>query len=448
VAFVRTIRGRWERRRAEIRELASRSRQVLLLAALVGGASGFLVAGFEAVVVEVLLEPLLDMPLWVLAVAPGVGLAIAAAMLRWVGGGSGPATADEYIKAFHHPGHPLPIRSGIARLLAAIATLGSGGAMGLEGPSIFFGSTIGLQVHERMPPKLRGERRTLLVAGAAAGVAAIFKAPATGAVFALEVPFQDDLARKALLPALVGAASGYLAFASIHGTSPLIPVEGDFGFNGRDIAGALVLGVLAGIGARWFARGLREAKQIATVVRAPLRVIAASAGLVLVFVATRLVAGESLSVASGYDVVAWALEPDHGILVLFGVLVLRCLATVFAVGGGGVGGIFIPLVVAGSLAGSMVGSAVNDLETPLFVVIGIAAFLGAGYRVPLAAVMFVAETTGKASIVVPGLFAAVAAELMMGRSSVTNMQRTERGAIAQPGFSVTRASPDPPNDAD
>jgi CIC family chloride channel protein len=245
-----------------------------------------------------------------------------------------------------------------------------------------------------------------------------------------------------LLPALVGAASGYLAFAAIHGTAPLIPVEGDFGFNGRDIAGALLLGIGAGIGARWFARGLREAKQFAMAIRAPLRVTSAAAALVLLFVLTRLVAGESLTVASGYDVVRYALEPDHGVPVLFALLVLRCCATICTVGGGGVGGIFVPLVAAGALAGSLVGTAVNELETQLFVVIGIAAFLGAGYRVPLAAVMFVAETTGKASIVVPGLFAAVAAELMMGRSSVTNMQRTERGAIAQPGVSTARGAAD------
>ena len=54
--------------------------------------------------------------------------------------------------------------------------------------------------------------------------------------------------------------------------------------------------------------------------------------------------------------------------------------------------------------------------------VGVAAFLGAGYRVPLAAVMFVAETTGRPSFVVPGLLAAVAAELMMGGASVTTYQ--------------------------
>jgi CIC family chloride channel protein len=417
-----TVQDRWVRRRIEIRELATRSRQVLLLAAVVGGLTGLLVAGFEAVVVEVMLERLLEQPLWVLAIAPAVGLVAAAFALRWIGP-TGPGTADEYIKAFHHPDHRLTIRAAIARMTAAIATLGSGGAMGLEGPSIYLGATVGGQIHDRLPRSLRGERRTLLVAGAAAGVAAIFKAPATGAVFALEAPFQDDLARKALLPSLVGAATGYLAFASVHGTAPLLPVDSTFGFNGRDIAGALVLGVVAGIGARWFARGLREAKHFAEVTRASRRVALSGSALALLFVGMRLVAGESLTVATGYDVIAWALDPDRGIPVLLAVLALRSAATVCVVGGGGVGGVFIPLVVAGALTGSVVGHAVNELDVPLFVVIGIAAFLGAGYRVPLAAVMFVAETTGKASVVVPGLLAAVAAELMMGRSSVTNLQR-------------------------
>jgi CIC family chloride channel protein len=226
-----------------------------------------------------------------------------------------------------------------------------------------------------------------------------------------------------LAPALIGAASGYLAFAAVHGTAPLLPVEGGIPFNGRDLVGALVLGVLAGFGARAFARALREAKHYAEVTPPARRVAIAGIGLVASFIAMRSVAGESLTIEPGFSVIEWALQPQHGLALILAVLVLRCAATAFTVGGGGVGGVFIPLVVAGALAGRFVGGAVNELDTTLFVVVGIAAFLGAGYRVPLASVMFVAETTGRASIVVPGLFAAVAAELVMGASSVTTLQR-------------------------
>ena len=65
----------------------------------------------------------------------------------------------------------------------------------------------------------------------------------------------------------------------MHGTAPLIPVEETFGFSGRDIVGALALGVIAGLGARWFARALREAKHIAEVTRPSVRVPDVGAGI-------------------------------------------------------------------------------------------------------------------------------------------------------------------------
>ncbi len=112
-------------------------------------------------------------------------------------------------------------------------------------------------------------------------------------------------------------------------------------------------------------------------------------------------------------------------------LLFRAIATVSAVAGSGVGGLFIPLVVEGALLGRIAGSALGQGGGPLFPVIGVAAFLGAGYRVPLAAVMFVAETTGRPQFVVPGLIAAVVAQLVMGNSSVDDHQRAERGGAGE-----------------
>ena len=99
------------------------------------------------------------------------------------------------------------------------------------------------------------------------------------------------------------------------------------------------------------------------------------------------------------------------------------VATATTLAGGGVGGVFIPLVVGGAIVGRFIGDLVNPLDPTLYVLLGIAAFLGAGYRVPLAAVMFVAETTGQPGFIVPALFAAVSAELVMGQASITTFQR-------------------------
>ena len=412
--------------RAELRTLARHAAPRLAMAAATGVVVGLGVAVFDRVIAHEMLPRLLDAPLWVLAIAPGIGLLVTAIVLRTVGGGTSPSTADEYLRAYHDPAYrPTPRQLG-ARLLAAIATVGSGGPMGLEGPSIHIGSSVGTWAQQRAPRLFRGaDQRTLMVAGAAAAVAAIFKAPATGVVFALEVPYQDDLARRMLLPALLSGASGYLAFAAVNGTEPLLRIVGDPAFDLRDLLGALLLGALAGVAARLFALAIRRAKALSG--RAHPLARAAVAGVVLagLLLAARALADEPLTVGPGYDTIRWAIDPEHSVGIVLAVLALRCVATVATVGGGGTGGLFIPLVVAGALLGRAVGGTIDALDTSLFTTIGMAAFLGAGYRVPLAAVMFVAETTGQASFVVPGLLAAVAAELMMGPASITDQQQRD-----------------------
>ncbi len=418
-------------RRDEFRSLVVRSRQVVLASAVVGAITGVAVAGFDRLTVNVVFDRgVAHLPVWLMAFAPGVGLAVAALWLRFPGGGVSPSTADEYLHAFHTR-QGLGMRDMLNRLVAGVATLGSGGAMGLEGPSIYLGSTIGSALQRRWRGFLVGaDSNLLLVAGAAAGIAAIFKAPATGAIFAIEVPFQEDLARRMLLPALVAAASGYLALVAINGTTPLFPVHGAPPFSFTDLAGAAVLGLTAGLGAKVFAAMLHRAKHISGLAHRGVRVAACGATIALLFAAGRGLTGESLVLTPGYGVVAWALVPGRAVAVLLSVLVLRCVATATSVAGGGVGGLFVPLVVAGALLGRAFGVAVGSTDS-LFLVIGIAAFLGAGYRVPLAAVVFVAETTGRPGFVVPGLIAAVVAELVMNRTSVTAYQSRPQPGMAE-----------------
>jgi CBS domain-containing protein len=102
--------------------------------------------------------------------------------------------------------------------------------------------------------------------------------------------------------------------------------------------------------------------------------------------------------------------------------------------------LFIPLVIQGVLVGRAVGGLFGAPDSSLFPVIGIAAFLGAGYRVPLAAVVFVAETTGRPGFVVPGLIAAAVAQLAMGRSSVSPYQVAARAGHLERRFSLPISS--------
>ena len=420
--------------------LGRRSQTVLLLAGGVGVAVGVLVAGFERVVREDVLEALRRQPDPVQAFFPLAGLVVAAACLRWIGRGATPSTSDEYIRNFHDADR-MAERPVLGRMLAAAATLGSGGAMGLEGPSIYLGASVGSAVQRRLARFFsRDDAKVLMVAGAAAGVAAIFKAPATGVVFALEVPYQDDVARRMLLPAATAAAASYVAFAAFAGTTPLLPVRGAPPFDFLDLAGAVLLGLLCGVGARLFVVVLERAKRMAAGGRPWLRAVGAGLVLAGLFGLSYWLTGEGLTFGPGYNALRWALDPDRAVLLVLGLFVLRALATAVTVAGGGAGGLFIPLVIEGALLGRALGGLFERQDTTLFPVLGIAAFLGAGYRVPLASVMFVAEFTGRPGFVVPGLVAAVAAQLVMGRRSVSPYQVAGRVGHLERRFTLPLAA--------
>jgi CIC family chloride channel protein len=144
------------------------------------------------------------------------------------------------------------------------------------------------------------------------------------------------------------------------------------------------------------------------------------------FLVGRGISGTNLTLGPGYDFVHWAIDPHRGLPLLIAAATLRVVATSCALGGGAAGGLFIPLVLQGALVGRIVGGAFGSDNPTLLPMVGIAAFLGAGYHVPLAAVVFVAEVTGRPGYIVPGLIAAVVAQLVVGTSSVTTYQVAAR----------------------
>lgn len=399
---------------------------MVVLSAVTGAIVGLLVAGFEWLTAQQLLEGVDALPLPVQAAAPVAGLLLCALALRLLARGATPSTADEYIRNFHQADRRLDLAAVPGRIVGAIVTLGFGGALGFEGPSIYLGAATGSALQRRFRRIFGpGAGKVLMVAGAAAGVAAIFKAPATGTVFALEVPYQDDTARRMLLPALVASASGYLVYVTINGTAPLFAVGGSPPFGLRELGGALLLGLLCGGLARLFSLAVRAAKRLGESTPLVVRLAGAGATLVATFAAARVATGESLTIGPGYQVIDW-IRGSPSLTLVAVVLGLRAVATAATVAGGGAGGLFIPLALLGALTGQIVGGALDEATTTLFPVVGVAAFLGAGYRTPLAAVMFVAESTGRPGFVVPGLLAAAVSQLVMGDSSVSTYQETDR----------------------
>jgi CIC family chloride channel protein len=410
-------------------EMARRFHLTLLLAMVIGVLTGLGVAGFDSAV-QPLIDALRDQPLLIVAVAPALGL-IAVNLLAVAWKDPDRATTDAYVRAYHQRDGRLGLSSLWRKTVASAITLGSGNAFGFEGPSMLIGGTIGSTVEHRFTSRLRrDDAKVLMVAGAAAGVAAVFKAPLTGVIFALEVPYRSDLARRALLPSLVAAGSAYVTFVALVGTEPLLSTGGGAPFDLRDLGGGLVLGLICGLLARLGAQALGRAKQL----RLPAiwRVVMSATGMVALAPIALWWFDAPVHLGPSYDAIAWAASPDRTLTLLCGLFVIRAAATWLGVAGGGMGGLFIPLVTQGAVVGSIFDRLVDAPNPRLFPTIGIAALLGAGYRTPLAGVAFVAEATGEPGFLVPALLAAAAAQLCMGNKSFSASQRGERLPDVEP----------------
>jgi CIC family chloride channel protein len=391
-----------------------------------GGLVGLVVVALEWLTIEVVLDRLLDAPLGIQLGMPAVGLVVTALVLR-VTRQPTTSTAEAYVKSFH-TNEELPVSSIGPKLTAALATIGLGGAAGLEGPSIYAGAALG-QLIGRFKLAALGARseRVLLVAGAAAGVAAVFKAPATGVLFALETPYRRDVARHALIPALLASAAAYLTFVLILGADPLLDIApAEIRFR-DEVFGAIVLGVLGGGVAHVMARLFKFAKRSQTLYPLWQRVILGGTALACCLLAATALVDKPATLGPGAGaIIEIVLDPNVSVWAIGALFCLRALATSATLSAGGVGGLFIPLVVQGLLLGRMVEVLFDAPATGLYPVVGLAAVLGAGYRTPLAAVVFVAETTGRAEFVIPALLATAVSQSLMGEVSVSGNQRSER----------------------
>ena len=408
---------------------AGRLPRVLGGAVGVGVVVGLLVVAFEEVV-ELMLELLFDRPLWQQALAPSLGLIAAWLLLRFLGGRDAtPSTSDEYIRAFHERSPRMSLRHFPAKILAGISTIGCGGALGMEGPSVYAGASTAHHLQRILGRFFRREEaKMLLTAGAAAGVAAIFRTPATGVIFALEVPYRDDVTRRALLPSLVASAVSYLVFVAVLGAEPVFPALGaeSVGLRMVDLLGGALLGLTAGLGGRGYAALVRRAKGLSTEFSPLFRLLTSGVILAGLVLATDAVFGQPLSLGPGLRSADWLLGAERSLWLIAALFGFRMLATLATLGAGGTGGLFFPLAIQGLLMGSFVGQVLGQTETSLYPTLGLSAFLAAGYRAPIAAVMFVAESSRGSSFVVPALIAAAVAQLVAGRSGVSSYQATER----------------------
>ncbi len=408
----------------------------LIVAPIIGLTTGIAITAIVVIILGKLWPAVLSYYLahhW--AMVPGVTLGFVATglIMQFLTPDPDEHSTEEIVRSYHYHRGDVNMRPFFAKLVAAITTVGFGGSAALEGPSIYGGGAIGSWLWTKMKrlnldPR---DRRIMLISGAAAGMGAVFRAPLTGLVFALEMPYRDDLAHEALLPSLIASVVSYVTLASFLGAAPIFDFASPSSFTGRDLIWCALLGLMIGLIAMTFATTFRRARGFVLKWALPHWIKLAVGGLLtgacgLLFIS---VFKQSLvPLGPNYEAVGAILNARYSApeLITFGVLKLA--ATIFSLASGGVSAMFVPLFLSGGAFGTAFSRIVVGGSSPeLYAAVGMASFLAAGYKTPLAAVVFVAEATGGHAFIIPALIGSAVAYGVSGDASVSGDQRLHEG---------------------
>jgi chloride channel protein, CIC family len=404
----------------------------LLIAPIIGIATGLVISAITILILEVAWAKMLPLYLshhW--AIIPGLlaGFVLTGLIMQFRTPNPDLHSTEEIIRSYHENQGEVDTRPFFWKLLAAITTVGSGGSAALEGPSIYAGGAIGswLWLRLRRFGLEPSDRRLMLVCGAAAGMAAVFRAPLTGIAFALEMPYKDDLAHEALVPSLIASVVSYATLAMLIGPEPLFGFIGTLSFAPIDLAWAAALGIACGLIAMMFTITFRRFRSFMVNLAVPHVAKLAAGGLLtgicgLVFITA--FPGRLIPIGPNYEAVRLVLTKPHSTEQLVWFALLKLAATLFSLGAGGVSAMFVPLFLTGGALGSAFAqSVVHTHSFDLYAAVGMASFIAAGYKAPLTAVVFVAETTGGHSFIIPSLIGAACAYAISGESSASGDQR-------------------------
>ncbi|HVP22502.1 MAG TPA: chloride channel protein [Conexivisphaerales archaeon] len=329
------------------------------------------------------------------------------------------------LETLHLRNGDISLRDTIVKPAASILTIGMGGAAGLEGPSLVLGGGLGAYLG-RLSHLPYQKHRKVFLAGAAAGLSAIFKAPLTGILFALEIPYKRDLEKEVFIEASIASVTSYLVTVSILGPAPIFHI-GSFPVN-LDLYSiflSIVLGVVGGAYSFLFVQAFNFADRLG-------KRFLASGGFGLLLLSGGLALGaigyvNLDAIGIGYSVVTGLVRGtlEYTVLALAILLILRLCSTVITLAFGGSGGLFIPSIIEGSILGAIFSQLALGRVDPLFIAVGVSAVLAGTHKILLTPVAFVAETIGP-SVIIPVLLASIMSYFTSGSSSFFPLQPYSR----------------------
>ncbi len=303
------------------------------------------------------------------------------------------------------------------KFIAGALAIGAGLALGREGPTVQMGGAIGKAI-SRWLKVLPRERRTLVAAGAGAGLAAAFNAPLAGVIFVLE-EIQRDFHPFVFGAAFLAAVIADIVSRLLSGAFPVFSIPAYPSPPTASLPLFAVLGILAGLLGVAFNRSLLGTMNLFSRVQGRWNlVVAAGVGATVGIVGWFY----PMAIGGGHSLAETVLAGDLALVAIPLLFVVRFFLTTSSYATGAAGGIFAPLLALGALLGLALGQIGNRFfpaAVPIpavFAVVGMAAYFTAIVRAPLTGIVLIVEMTGNYQQMLPLLvacfFAYAVAELL------------------------------------
>lgn len=350
---------------------------------------------------------------------PLIGLTIAFLMMRYV-------IRNKVSHGIPSTLYAISKRKGFMRpfqmfgsLITAPITVGFGGSVGLEGPTVATGAAISSNLSRLF--HMNQATRTLLIGCAGAGaMSAIFKAPIAAIVFAVEV-FSLDLTLASMVPLLLASVSAITTSYFFLGSDVLLPFQITDKFEIDDIPFYILLGLVASMVSVYYTKMYSYIQDFFEKIGNPIkRLLIGGIGLGIIVYFIPPLYGE------GFDVINNLVQGNPNkalennffnldlssiwvvILLLAGLVVFKIIASAFTFGAGGVGGIFAPTLFMGSIMGNCFAKILNNiglLNNPVsesnFTLVGMTGLMAGVLHAPLTAIFLIAEVTGGYELFIP-----------------------------------------------
>ena len=365
--------------------------------------------------------------LWVIGV-PVIGGLIVGLMARYGSEKIRGHGIPEAIEAILFGKSKMSPKVAVLKPLSSGIVIGSGGPFGAEGPIIMTGGALGSLIAQCVKVTA-AERKTLLVAGAAAGMTAVFGTPVAAVLLAVELLLFEWRPRSFLPVAIACAVAGF-ARAIFFGTGPLFPLE-TAAPDGWSLISCVVAGLLSGALASGLSAALYKTEDLFG--KLPIHWMWWPAlGGIVVGIGGWL---EPRALGVGYDVIGDLLHQHIALQIALLLLAVKAIMWVVALGSGTSGGVLAPLLMLGAGLGTVLSHWLPGNQPALWPLVCMAATLGATLGAPLTAIVFAFGLTHDSNALLPLLTATLIAH---GFSTVVMRRSIMTEKIARRGYHIYR----------